>query len=325
MKVLSVKDLLPPEIKTVLSVGNFDGVHRGHQALIKEVINRAQKRNAFSALVTFEPHTRLALYPELPHHLLATFEEKVTLIEKSGIDYLLKIPFNKLFSEKSPESFVEEVLLSKLHMIEWVMGEGHAVGKNRSGGKKFLHDAVGKYHIPIFTADLLQKESHVISSTQIRKLILEGSIAEAVEMLGHPYLISAERIEGLKIGSQIGYPTLNFKKPSSQKVIPPPGVYAAELEFGDKVLTGALYFGACPTFAQRDTHFEFHALDLKGIFPQTGQIAQIWVHRFIRSDKAFSNTDDLVKHIQQDINEIRQYFQRRNSNGVDQRAQAGNN
>lgn len=308
MKVLSLSDQLSSDISTVVSVGNFDGVHRGHRILIKEVMQRAEKKNSASALVTFEPHTRVALYPELPHQLLTTFEEKAILIQKYGIDYLLKIPFNKSFSTKSAESFMEDVLFSKLHMIEWIMGEGHAVGKNRSGGKKFLHEAMGKYHIPIFTADLLKNKAMVVSSTQIRKLISEGNLADAVEMLGHPYLISAQRVEGLKIGSQIGVPTLNFKRPPSQKVVPPAGVYAAELEFNDSVLTGALYFGACPTFENRDAHFEFHAFDLKETYPQIGETANIWVHRFIRSDKAFSNTEDLVKHIKIDVNEIRQYF-----------------
>lgn len=308
MQLLSIDDHLPAHEKTVLSVGNFDGVHRGHQQLIKEVVSRARQTNAASALVTFDPHTRAALFPELPQHLLTTFEEKLTLIEKSGIDYLLKIPFNKSFSEKSPESFLEDILISKLHMVEWIMGEGHAIGKSRSGGKKFLRDAVSKYHISIFTANLLQVDSSIISSTQIRKMITDGSMAEAVEMLGHPYLISAERIEGLKIGSKIGFPTLNFKRPSSQKVIPPPGVYAAELEFKNIILTGALYFGACPTFSDRDTHFEFHALDLKGTFPLVGQTAHIWVHSFIRRDQAFSNTGELVSNIQQDVNKIRHFF-----------------
>jgi FAD synthase len=142
MKLLSIDDYLPAEKSTVLSVGNFDGVHRGHQLLIKEVINRARQKGVASALVTFEPHTRAALYPELPQHLLTTFEEKCTLIEKSGIDYLFKIPFDKTFSETSPESFVENHLISRFHMVEWIMGEGHAIGKNRSGGKKFLRDTM---------------------------------------------------------------------------------------------------------------------------------------------------------------------------------------
>lgn len=325
MKLLSIDDYLPAQESTVLTVGNFDGVHRGHQLLIKQVVDRARQRGVSSALVTFEPHTRAALFPELPQHLLTTFEEKYTLIEKSGIDYLFKIPFDKSFSETSPESFVEYYLLSRFHMVEWIMGEGHAIGKNRSGGKNFLRDTVSKYHIPIFTANLLQMDSLAVSSTRIRKLITEGCLSEAMEMLGHPYLISVERIEGLKIGSQIGYPTLNFKRPPSQKVIPPPGVYAAELEFNDTLLTGALYFGACPTFNDRESHFEFHALDLKGTTPQVEQTAHIWVYRFMRSDQAFSNTEELVRHIQQDINQIRIFFKRRDSNGVNQGTQKGIN
>jgi riboflavin kinase/FMN adenylyltransferase len=148
----------------------------------------------------------------------------------------------------------------------------------------------------------------VISSTQIRKFITEGHIVEAVEMLGHPYLISVERVQGLKIGSQIGFPTLNFKRPSSQKVIPPPGVYAAELSFEDSILSGALYFVDCPTFSQREVHFEFHALELRGKTPEPGETGHIWVRHFIRKDRPFSDPGELAVQIELDVNKIRQYF-----------------
>ena len=308
MNVLLQSDRVSPNEKCVVSVGNFDGVHKGHQILIRHIVQQARERGACSALVTFEPHTRAALYPELPHHLLTTFDEKVSLIEGLGIDYLMKINFDQAFSEASPEVFVEEILQQKLHTIAWIMGEGHAIGKNRSGGKKFLHDAVSKYHIDIFTADLLSRDSLTISSTQIRKFVMEGRVTEAVEMLGHPYLISAVRTQGLKIGSQLGYPTLNFKRPPSQKVIPPPGVYAAELEFKGNVLPGALYFGDCPTFAQRDIHFEFHALQFNGQFPEDDETALIWLYRFIRNDRSFLSTQELVEQIRHDVNEIRHFF-----------------
>ena len=308
MKILSFEDHLGSGESSVLTIGNFDGVHCGHQILIQEVVKRAEVQNISSVIITFEPHTRLALFPELPQNLLTTFEEKVALINRLGIDYLMKIPFDRSFSEYTPEKFVEHVLIEKLNATEWVMGEGHAVGKDRAGGKKFLRDAMRKYHINMFTTDLMSRGKVTISSTQIRKYITEGRIVEAVEMLGHPYLISAERISGLKIGSQLGYPTLNFQRPPSQKVIPPPGVYAAELEFDGSVLSGALYFGDCPTFSDRDIHFEFHALHLSEKLPQVGENAHIWLYKFIRADREFDGPGKLVEQIKQDVNDIRKFF-----------------
>ena len=308
MKVLEYNGDLP-RAETVATVGNFDGVHKGHDILVREVVKRAKENNLCSAVITFDPHTREILYPELSQFLLTTFDEKALLLERLGVDYLFRIPFDKKFSQMSPEDFVEKILVNRLRATSWVMGEGHSVGKERAGGKKFLRDAMGKYHITIFTADLLTREEQVVSSTAIRKCIIDGSITEAVEMLGHPYLISAIRTRGLKIGSQIGYPTLNFIRPPSQKVIPPPGVYAAELEFDGVVQPGALYFGECPTFAQRDVHFEFHSLDLTGREPEVGQTAHIWLYKFIRKDRTFTDPDELVKGIKKDINAITTFFQ----------------
>lgn len=308
MKILENNGELP-RAHTVATVGNFDGVHKGHDILVREVVKRAKDCGLCSAVITFDPHTRSILYPELSQFLLTTFDEKALLLERLGVDYLFRLPFDKEFSQMSPEDFVEKILVNRLLATSWVMGEGHSVGKERAGGKKFLREAMGKYHITIFTADLLTREEQVVSSTAIRKCIIDGSIVEAVEMLGHPYLISAVRTQGLKIGTQIGYPTLNFIRPPSQKVIPPPGVYAAELEFDGIVQPGALYFGECPTFAHRDIHFEFHSLDLTGREPDVGQTAQLWLYKFIREDQTFNDPSELVKGIKKDINAITTFFQ----------------
>ena len=308
MKILTLADRPSPEMSSVVTVGNFDGVHKGHKVLIREVVERARQTGKSSVVVTFEPHTRAVLYPELPQFLLTTFEEKAALVERLGVDFLLKISFNQEFSSLSPEDFVKRVLIDRLHAAEWVLGEGHAVGKDRTGGKKFLREAMSKYHIVIFTADLLSQEELIISSTKIRKLVTEGRLNEAIEMLGHPYLITAERTQGLKLGSQLGFPTLNFKRPPSQKVLPPPGVCAAELEFKGNLLPGALYYGECPTFAHREDHLEFHALDLSGAVPETGEKARLWVSRFIRENRTFKDAGELVSQMKQDINNIRNFF-----------------
>jgi len=321
MKILGPEQNITDNEKTVVTVGNFDGVHRGHIALFSELSKRARDKGCKSVVVTFEPHTREVLYPELPVELLTTFEEKATLIEQCGIDYVMKIPFTQEFSELSPDQFVETILIDKLHATDWVMGEGHAVGKNRSGGKKFLHEAMGRYHITIFAADLYTRNTTVVSSTQIRKLIVEGRIAEAVGMLGHPYLITTERVEGIKLGVKLGFPTLNFRKPPSQKVLPPPGVYAASLSHGAANWNGALYFGECPTFTHREAHFEFHALALdRGTPPEPGERAHLWLYEFIRGDMGFADAQELAARIKKDIIKIRTIFTQENAHAFDQGA-----
>ena len=318
MRFLKPGDLLPEGTVSVASVGNFDGVHRGHRLLIDEVVRRARQRGCASVLVTFEPHPRRVLSPGMPLELLTTYDEKVRLIEGSEVDYLLCIPFTMEFSRRSPEDFIRSVMVRQLCAVEWVMGEDHGIGKGRSGEKNFLHTLLCKYHIIPLTADLLELRKTVVSSTQIRVNIVNGRIVEAVEMLGHPYLISTERIPGVKVGSQLGFPTLNFKRPPSQKVLPPPGVYAAELEFKGCIQRGALYFGDCPTFADRTIHFEFHALNNGETFPEPGEGAWLWLHRFIRKDRSFPTPGELVAQIVEDVKTIRKFFIEEKVNAINQ-------
>jgi len=292
----------------VVSVGNFDGVHSGHRLLIDEVVARAKQKNISSTLITFDPHTREVLQPDLSMQLLTTFEEKAFLIERAGVDFLIRIPFTPEFSRQPPEYFVENVLCKQLHATEWIMGEGHGVGKDRQGRKNFLHDLLSKYHIIPFTADLLMHSKTIVSSTQIRVSIVQGHIAETINMLGHPYLIVTHRVSGLKIGTELGFPTLNFLRPPSQKVLPPSGVYAAELEFDGCIWPGALYFGDCPTFANRTTHFEFHAFKDDLRFPAVGEKGRLWLHTFIRGDKAFASKEELAQQIDSDIKTIQHFF-----------------
>ncbi len=319
MRLLESDEKIPGSEGTVVSVGNFDGVHKGHCRLIKKVAELARKRGLLSALITFEPHPRCILDPDLPFEFLTTFDEKAHLIERLGIDYLLCVPFTLEFSRRSPENFIESVLVQQLHAVEWVMGAGHRVGKVQAGEKNFLHNVLSKYHIIPFTTDLLKQQNIIVSSTQIRVNIVNGCIADAVEMLGHPYLISTERIPGLKIGSQLGFPTLNFVRPPSQKVLPPAGVYAAELEYRGTLQPGALYYGDCPTFADRTTHFEFHALDGGGSFPDFNEGARLWLHKFLRNDRTFSTTAELAAQIDNDVKTIRKFFIEEKGNAINQR------
>ncbi len=318
MQILSPSDELPRNEASVLTVGNFDGVHRGHRQLLDTVVKRATEGGFRSVAVTFEPHTRLAAMQQAGrqgggHELLTTFEEKARLIELAGIDCLVKIPFDEAFSLKSPEEFIAEVLIAKLHLAQWVLGRGHAIGRDRSGNENFLQMMEGKYHFKTDIADLLSVEGTAVSSTGIRELITKGRLAEAVERLGHPYLISAVRIRGIRLGTALGYPTLNFKSPPSRKAISPAGVYAAELEYRGRLEYGALYFGDCPTFGgNREVHFEFHSFSRGGDEIPEGCTADIWIHSFIRPDRVFAGPAELVAQIKDDVERITTYFTKEN-------------
>jgi riboflavin kinase / FMN adenylyltransferase len=309
MKILNITDALNPDESTVLTVGNFDGVHRGHQKLLREIMRRASEKGAKSAVVTFDPSTRLVTGGARGHGLLTTFEEKVRLIGLAGVDYLMRVPFDEDMSRKGPEAFIEEMLVQKLHMAEWVLGQGHAIGRDRAGNENFLHIMGSKYHFTTLVTGLLTQDGSAISSTQIRECITHGRIAEAVMMLGHPYLISVERTLGKQLGTKLGYPTLNFKSPPSRKVIPIPGVYAAELEYREGRERGALYFGDCPTLHERrEIHFEFHSFSRGKEEIGPGERAHLWLYSFVRADSVFAGTGELARHIAQDIETIKTFF-----------------
>ena len=310
MNVIRCNEKITGPGKSVLSIGNFDGIHLGHTFLIKKVIERAHVHNAASVIITFEPHTRAFLHYDQTPPRLTTFEEKALVLRDLDIDYLICIPFNKQLADLSAEDFIRNILIKQCNVVEWVMGENHMFGKDRKGDYKFLHNLADKNHFSVFTIGLHADNGTTASSTKIRTLIGESRIDEAVSVLGHAYPIYAERIRGMRKGFELGYPTLNFKCPSSEKVIPPPGVYAAEVEFRDIKLVGALYFGNCPTFENREYHFEFHSLDTIRYDPGIHTKVALWLHSFIRPDETFASEEQLVKQIQIDINSIKQFFKK---------------
>ncbi len=328
MKIITENDApLPPGQKTVVTVGNFDGVHRGHARLIARTVGLAREFGAAAAAVAFEPHTRAVVYPELSTMLLTTIPERAALMAEMGVDYLFLARFDEKFMEMGQDEFIEKVLVGRLRAEAWVMGEGHHVGHDWEGRKKNLHFVCGKYHITTFSEPPEMCRGAMISSTRIRGLVGEGHLREAHEMLGRPYLIAAERVRGLHVATdRLDCPTLNFKMPEAGKVLPPAGVYAAELEVGVDVnvgidtknirtgknrLFGALYFGNCPTYEGRETHFEFHALDFEkgGVTePAVGESVNLLLRDYIRPGMTFKSEDALKAQIAIDIDKIKSIF-----------------
>jgi len=308
MNIFTDPSLYKPRKPSVVTVGNFDGVHKGHSALIAEVIRRAKQRDATSVLVTFEPHTRMVVGDDTRTPLLSTFDEKAFLIERCGVENLVCVPFTDDIRRLSAAEFIFRILKTRIGAVEWVMGKGHTFGSDRVVGNDSLRELMDKYDIYMFTFGLSAFEELVVSSTEIRASIAAGDIGRAVGMLGHPYVIRARRVAGKKIGTALGFPTLNFEKPHADKILPPAGVYAAELCYEGKKHKGTLYFGDCPTFTHRDVHFEFHLFSVPEKLPETGDHAVLMVEEFIRRDRAFDSTEGLVEQIKRDIENINHFF-----------------
>jgi len=308
MKTIHYQKLPKSVTASIVTVGNFDGIHRGHELLITEVVKQAKAANAASIIVTFDPHTRSVVQPGAMQPVLSTLEEKAFLLTPYGVDFLAYIPFDDTFAALTPMEFVENVLKKELRATGLVLGEGHTFGNQKAGNKKFLQSDMGRNHITTFAISSLSQQNTVVSSTEIRKRLMDGDVREAVQLLGHPYLVSGKRVSGLKKGSQMGFPTLNFLRPSINKVLPPPGVYAAMLDFKGTKRPGAFYFGNCPTFDGRDFHCEFHALEFMTEVPADGEVGHVWVHNMVRKDVMFSSQEKLVEQMKKDIAEINNFF-----------------
>jgi len=295
--------LILPE-KTIAALGNFDGVHNGHRILIEKVLLRAKQLRVKSCIVTFEPHTREVVQKSCVIKLTTT-DEKLLLFENLGVDICVIIPFDQKMLEMPKDEFQREILQKQLNCIEFISGENQKYGNLQ----KNPPNTFGKNDFPDAVISLYGENNTIVSSTEIRKLLLAARVDEAVNLLGHPYLIMGTRIRGKQLGTVLGYPTLNFTSPSvMEKIVPPSGVYVAEVSYGKHSLKGCLYYGDCPTFGNRELHIEFFSLDEIISDPAVGGECALWLHRFIRRDKKFDSQEELVEQISADVKIIKRYF-----------------
>lgn len=308
MKLIHYQKLPKSVTASVVSVGNFDGIHCGHELLVKEVAKQARESGRTSIILTFDPHTRSVVTPGTMQPVLSTLEEKAFLLESYGIDYLAWVPFDAALAAMPPLEFIETILKKDLRASAWVMGDQHTFGSKQAGNQNFLQSSMGRNHIVTFAISSLSLQNTVVSSTEIRKKLVEGEVAEAVQMLGHPYLVCAKRVAGMKKGSLLGFPTLNFARPPVNKVLPPPGVYAATLDYKERKWPGAFYFGNCPTFTDRDFHLEFHEIEYTGDVPEEGEVGHLWMHARVRKDQAFASQEKLVEQMEKDISAIKNFI-----------------
>lgn len=247
--------------KSVLTLGTFDGVHIGHQKILKKLIKEAKSLNFESVLLTFFPHPRMVLKQDEKIQLLNTIVEKTKLIEKIGVDNLIIHPFDTTFSELSAEDFVKKILIDQLNLGKIIIGYDHKFGKNRSADINDLIKLGKKYDFEVEQISAKEIDDISISSTKIRKALLEGNIELANNYLGHNYSLLGTIVEGRKNGRTINYPTANLKIEEDYKLVPKNGVYIVSSVFENKTVYGMMNIGKNPTVDGVSDSIEIHYFD----------------------------------------------------------------
>ncbi|MBN1481558.1 bifunctional riboflavin kinase/FAD synthetase [candidate division KSB1 bacterium] len=297
-----------PFAGTTLTVGTFDGIHKGHQQIINRVREQARALGIQSMLVTFEPHPKIVVQKSgIPEtQLLTTIDEKIGILEQMGLDSLVILKFTPSFATLSAEHFVREKLVEKLRMKSIVIGHDHAFGRNREGDEKLLHTLGRELNFSVHTVDPVSASGDKISSTQVRRALQQGDVAGAARMLGRYYSVSGPVVAGRNQGRKLGFPTANIRPDSAHKLVPMVGIYATTVDIRGTTHESVTYIGTRPTFAGRQKVVEVHVFD----FDETlyGEPIKVNFCTFLRDDRKFQSPDELIATIKKDKKKAMTYF-----------------
>ncbi len=307
MKVFFDLDELELWKKPIVTLGTFDGVHLGHQAILKELAKEKWEKKRDTLLVTYEPHPQRVVSPENSPLILSTLEEKLKLLESlpegRELSGVLVLKFTKEFSLLSAEDFIEEILIKRLNIGELIIGENHAFGKDRSGGMGLLKKASMKFDYKLRIVPSVRMDSVRISSSRIRKELLSGDFEKACQMLGHSYLVAGKPVKGKGIGKEIGYPTVNLEV-VEKKLFPKKGVYSVEVEIKNEKFYGMMYLGRKLTLKEEKLSLEVNLFDYQG--NKIPDQLMIYLQKWIREEKKFGNLKELQIQLTKDEKNIRQ-------------------
>jgi len=284
----------------VITVGTFDGIHLGHQVILSNLKKLAKDIEGESVLLTFEPHPRKVLFDDDNIKLITSMKEKIKLLESFGLDHLIIYPFTEKFSKINPVYFVRDLLVNKLNVNTLVIGYDHHFGKNREGDFKLLEELSTVYNYNLVEIPAKEIKHVNISSTKIRKALINGDISLVNSYLGHNFTINGLVVSGNKIGRTIDFPTANIKIIDKEKLIPASGVYAVRIHIGNYCYNGMMNFGYNPTIDIKNTNIklEVHIFDFNEQLYDTE--IKIEVISNLRKEKEYLNLNQLKKQLQLD-------------------------
>jgi riboflavin kinase/FMN adenylyltransferase len=281
----------------VITVGNFDGVHLGHQAIFRTLRERALEIGGSSVVITFAPHPLKLLAPQHCPLLITPTPQKLALIHACQPDLVVCLPFTLEFASQTPEAFVEQILLRTIGMREIFVGYDFAFGKGRQGTITLLQQLGSQVGFRVHIIQPISVDGRVVSSSMIRQWVREGRVDEAALLLGRLYAISGTVVEGYRKGRELGFPTANLR--SAHELIPGAGVYAVLTDWQGRPYAGVANIGRNPTFDRSELSIEIHLFDFSGQL--YGETIEVQFVKKIRDERAFPLISDLVTQIGQDV------------------------
>lgn len=294
----------------VVTIGTFDGVHIGHQAIFKEMRRIAQEIGGETVVVTFHPHPRQVLSIGTERlRFICSQEEKLKKIEEFGIDNVLIIPFTKEFASTPSEDFIKDYIIDSIHPSIIVVGYDHHFGKNRMGDYEMLTQLGKQYSFRTVQVEAQDVNEVAVSSTKIRNFLWTGNVKAANELLGYPYSVTGTVVEGNKIGRTIGFPTANLDIPNEYMMINNPGVYACQTIIDGKLYDAMANTGLRPTVEDRtdgDFIIEVNIFDFNGDL--YGKTLKVWFLDRIRDEEKFKGLEALKAQLEQDREKVKEYF-----------------
>lgn len=286
------------EKESILTIGTFDGVHIGHNKILKRLIQDSKKNNLSSLVMTFFPHPRMILNKSHEIKMIDTIDEKINLLEKTGLDNLIIHPFDNNFSKIRAKEFVEEILVKKLKIKEIIIGYDHKFGKDREASVEDLKKFGKDYMFTVKEIPAQEIDSIAISSTKIRNAILNGEIEKCNKFLGRNFILTGKVVYGDGLGKKIDFPTANIEIKETYKIIPKNGVYLVKTKINSKTYFGMMNIGIRPTVGGTNKSLEIHFFNFKdNIY---GKNVSIEIIKKIRDEEKFSSIDQLKIQLKKD-------------------------
>lgn len=298
MKIYSDLSQYNSANKTFVTIGTFDGVHVGHQKVIKKLIKGAGKKNAKSLLLTFFPHPRMVLQKDIDIKLINTIDERLQLLKKIGLEEVVVQAFTKEFSRHTALNFVRDILVNTLNISKLIIGYDHHFGKNREGNFEQLEEYGRIYDFDVNEISQKDIDNIAVSSTKIRLAIEKGDIEKANNYLGYNFILTGEIVTGNNLGEKIGFPTANLNIKETYKLLPKTGAYLVKSELNNKTVFGMMNIGFRPTVSGKNQTIETHFFNFEGNL--YGEKIQIEVLSFLRDEQKFESVEALKEQLGKD-------------------------